>query len=359
MKNLQLEWDNYMRGLCYETYSTRKEYFYGLSPQHIGFSNDEGECIFYTTSYKCYRDYYINSPKERVEGIIGILQTIRIIKDQNHKVIIILPNDNFFTKDANNLFISLSSDNYFSSFKSTIIDKSNIIARIKNGKEIFEKDIIITNDYDIIDNLKNMKCFVIDNMDRCHFVLYNNHTHEISRLSVNTAINDNYSVSLRGDIHEIMMCVEDIRRSLYISKYNGEINPPKQKEGLFQLMEELININKKSTHLPNDSSEYILDLLVDKTYTDLFTKGCLEYKLSKLILNNEFCLDVSFKSLNINEKSDEKNPVEDFDPDQKLEEIRKNLILEYENLTEKDSNNYKGRSYLASMIESFSNSIKG
>lgn len=349
MKNLQLQWDTTMRGLSYEFWAKREEYYYGVRDD--GFADSNGLAPnSYHSNYKTYKDFYIRNPKDRTKAIIDIVKTIR--SSQDYIVTIILPDDNFFTKDAVELVNLITSDEKI--IKSVcIIDKADLESKLII-ESVYHK-IIITNTHEILDLLDktNRMYYLIQSMDKCRFVLGNRPTKLINYLSVKMATLEKYTCELTSNVHDLCLCVERIRRSLYIRQGNLAINPPMDPSGFNALMKDLLDKNIEKALKERAVTDH-----PSLKYTDLFDRGRIDYTL-QYYYDDIMTLKISFEPIHTVDWSKKEESVEDFDPDEKLEEIRKNLILEYENLTEKDSDNYKGRSYLASMIESFSNSIKG
>lgn len=284
MENLQLTWENKMEYLAYGFYSNREKFYFGTDSHYGGFkfSNKKGKSYDYSNKFKCYRDLYLNYPKERIMGIIGAIRSIRKEEDnydkKNEKIIIQLPVDNFFNNDAISLFEEINSNNDWKKLSVITINKDDN-EDIKN--KIFTNDIIITNSYNLIDMLRNENYFVIDCIEKCHLILYNKATNNISRLTASITDHIDHTISFKGDIEELMLCVEKIRKLIY----TGIDNDPQQKEGIYKLMEDLLNINSGS-----------YQLLKTFDYIDSFTNGFLEYKLSKLELSDDYYLKISFKT---------------------------------------------------------------
>lgn len=350
MKDLLIHWDNTLRGLNYTFWSKREEYYYGIKKDSFTDTNGLDPNI-YNKIYKSLIDFYINNPKDRTKAIIDIIKVIR--SGYEYKVVIVLPDDNFFTKDAVELVNLITLDEHIS--KSTvIIDKMDDKIDISATLDLNYKNIIITNTYDIFDILdrSNSLYFIIDSLEKCHFILGNRATRLINQLSIKVATNEKYSCTLVGDLYELRLCVEKIRHSLYIGKENGLINYPTDLTGMYALMEDLLYKN-----IGNKLKELAITDCPILEYTDKFSKGLINYKL-KDYSDDKLSLEITFVPMSIFNSDKKKESVEKIDPNEKLEEIRKNLILEYEELTENNKSNYKGRAYLASMIESISISIK-
>ena len=338
-KFYSIQWDQFQRGLGFVLYSESLDLYYDDSTKTY---YSKGIRQKYSKEFFKYRTYRYLLTYLKCEAINAAIDDIETL--DNEKLIIILPDNNFYEKDAIRIEGKKPVEGESNKYSKGIVPR-NINFEVNPSMYDCKTILVPSNRTDIIDTIIETR--------KENFILLDASTNNkidciskfgllINKLYTNVNMNRSYSITLRGSLPHISRSLEAINMTLYQGDKKTRINNCVSFSGFKILTDVLI------------SKKYLPCLSVNGV-EDIFEKGRIKYMISD-INNSDVSLRVIFSQL---DEEDINNSKEEYiNPEEKLKELRNNLIIELEELTNYDKNNYKGRSYLASMIESISNSIK-
>lgn len=304
--------------------------------------------------------YKYEKPSERVSTILDLITNFRC--NNFDKIVIALnPNDildyDFLAQQINDGIQRMSCNNRRQVYIHNIRKKDG---DINTSKLLGSQYVIVPDDnFEIYDALigmrdvcKNEIGLIIDEPKSNMIRVKNSIMTEINRLCSVVKINfhERRKVYITGDTNTIIRVLEEIDNRIYRQKY--EVNGIQMRHGMDTMKEGILKgplFFSEVMCIPNDKFEhgqlkYKVGLL-----TEVPTNRC--YSLIKIGI--EYIPDEEIK-LRENEEVIESTK----STNEELEDIRKELIKEYRELTTYSKDNFSDREQITRMIKNITDSLK-
>lgn len=304
--------------------------------------------------------YKYNKPSERIPTILDLISNFSC--NNFDKIVIALnPNDildyDFLAQQINDGIQRMSCNNRGQVYIHNIRKKDG---DINTSKLLGSQYVIVPDDnFEIYDALigmrdvcKNEIGLIVDEPKSNMIRVKNSIMTEINRLCSVVKINfhERRKVYITGDSKTIIRVLEEIDNRIYKQKY--EVNGVQMRHGLDAMKEGILKgplFFSEIMCVPNDKFEhgqlkYKIGLL-----TEVPTNSC--YSLIKIGI--EYIPDEEIK-LRENEEVIESTK----STNEELEDIRKELIKEYRELTTYSKDNFSDREQITRMIKNITDSLK-
>lgn len=369
---LNKEWESLIKKAEYDKHSTDQRIIFtqlgedSFYKRELSEEPNIGEFNIVNVAFK--------SPKLKTQAISLTMSSIKL--DKYKKVFIVLPDSEYFNYDA--AYLSSIYQRELVNVK----PDSNAIILDDDSTDIFQQ---ISNKYNHIiivketvwydnelnkfiqnDNYLDLVIFSgIQSTTKSNSIdIFTNNITKISHLTEITNYNnftgvEPFEANFKNlSFEELIRLINNIDKELYYLKKEEsekELNSVKQT---------LITEYTLITENKNDKEKFSDMIINNTTFIDRFRKGTIRLVLNKDL--GEYSLTIKAtrteginsvlvkksKDIEISEKTKSYNIKE------KIENILNNLVDEYEELTTKNKDNYKGRSYLVDMIDKVKSNLK-
>lgn len=364
-KFLNKEWESLIKKTEYDKHSTDQRIIFtqlgedSFYKRELSEEPNIGEFNIVNVAFK--------SPKLKTQAISLAMSSIKL--DKYKKVFVVLPDSEYFNYDAAYLASIYQRELVNTKPDSSAIilddDSTDIIQQVSNKYNhiiIVKETVWYDNELNKFiqnDNYLDLVIFsgIYSTTKSNSIDIFTNNKTKISHLTEITNYNNftgvkPFEANFKNlSFEELIRLINNIDKELYYLNKEEE-----SKKGLNTIKQTLLTEYTLINEYKNEKEKFS-DIMINTTsFTDRFRKGTINLALNKDL--GEYSLTIKATRTEeidpvLVKKSKETEIIEktkSYNRKEKIENILNNLVDEYEELTTKNKDNYKGRSYLVDMI---------